>query len=81
MNIDYDKLWEEIDNTVEEDIQKKKKPHEKTVSQLSKHWRTNKKKTLEILDELIASGKMGSREAKSANGVIAKVYFPMHEEK
>jgi len=76
MNINYDKLWEEIDEVVQASYGKKL-PHEKSVCELAKLWKMGFPAAQRIVDELVNKNRLLVREATSQNGKKSKVYTPI----
>lgn len=78
MEINYDKLWNEIDAVVQVDYGKKL-PHEKSLHELATSWGMSEKRAKEIIDKLIAERKLMSREVIAKNGRRAIAYSPTSE--
>jgi hypothetical protein len=74
--INYDKLWEEIDEIVQTDYGRKL-PHEKSVCELAKLWAMSSATAQKIIDELVNKNRLLVREATSQNGKKSKVYTPL----
>ena len=74
--IDYDKLWEEIDNKIKEEVIANKLPHERTKAELVETWGLSRYETEKEAERLVASGVFGTRKAKLKNGRVVNVYYP-----
>ena len=80
MNIDYDKLWKEVNETVKKDYGRKL-PHEKTISELSIEWCMGRQRVEEAIQELMKAGKITGREVVSHNGKRSMAYSPIEKTK
>lgn len=75
--INYEKLWNEIEEVVRDEHPAMKQPHEKTFDDLMRGWRIGEQETKSAIEKLLLNGTLGSRKARSRNGKVATVYFPL----
>lgn len=74
--INYDGLWAEIDDIAHQEQMSRKQPYERSITEFKEQWKMSERRIRELLDKLVAEGKMNSREAKCLNGKITMVYSP-----
>ena len=77
MEIDYDKLWNEVREIVEQEVPVTKRDFEKTMDELKREWGVTAPIAEKAVQKLLTEGKLGSRTAISRNGRLCTVYWPL----
>lgn len=77
VDINYDAMWDEIYEEIQTEFPAKKQDHEKTIKELKGLWGTTPLEIEKAVQKLLSEGKLGTRTAKSKNGKLVTVYFPM----
>lgn len=75
--VDYEKLWKECEAIAKEEAEIYIQPHEKSISKLRREWNVSNEVAQKIIERLMLEGRMSTRIAKSSNGKMTPVYFPI----